>query len=82
MDQALRNVIRFCDLTLPQALPMATSSPAQAMGWIGRKGVLQVGADADIILLDENLSDIHLQGKEKSAHAGAFFSGSGARIRT
>lgn len=55
MDQAFRNVIRFCDLTLPQALPMATSSPAQAMGWIGRKGVLQAGADADVILLDENL---------------------------
>ena len=61
---------------------MATSSPAQAMGWIGCKGVLQAGADADVILLDENLSDIHLQGKEKSARTGAFFSGSGARIRT
>ena len=55
MDQALRNVIKFCDLSLPQALRMATLSPAQAMGWYGQKGVLQAGADADIILLDENI---------------------------
>jgi N-acetylglucosamine-6-phosphate deacetylase len=34
---------------------MATSTPAEAMGWGGRRGVLAPGADADVILLDERL---------------------------
>jgi N-acetylglucosamine-6-phosphate deacetylase len=34
---------------------MATATPANAMGWSGRKGVLAAGADADVILLDASL---------------------------
>lgn len=52
MDAALRNAMAFAGLTLPQALPMATTTPAEAMGLAGRKGVLAPGADADVVLLD------------------------------
>ena len=53
MDGVLRNVMQFTGLTLPEAIPMATSVPAKAMNLAGRKGVLQPGADADIVLLNE-----------------------------
>ena len=54
LDEVLRRVMRYADLTLPQALPMASTTPAAAMGLTGRKGTLQVGADADLILLDDD----------------------------
>ena len=52
MDKALRNVMNFTGLPFHEVLPMATSVPAEAMGWQGKKGTLQPGADADVILLD------------------------------
>ncbi len=52
MDAAVRNVMAFAGLTLPQALQMATAVPAEALRLAGHKGVLAPGADADIILLD------------------------------
>jgi len=55
LDEALRNLMRFADLTLREALPMATSTPAAAMNWTGRKGVLAAGADADVVILDREL---------------------------
>jgi N-acetylglucosamine-6-phosphate deacetylase len=56
LDQAVRNAMRFTGLPLHQVLPMATSVPAQAMGWGERRGALAPGAEADIILLDEKLA--------------------------
>jgi N-acetylglucosamine-6-phosphate deacetylase len=55
MDAVLRNVMQFAGLTLPEAIPMATSVPAAAMNLAGRKGVLQPGADADVVLLDDDI---------------------------
>jgi N-acetylglucosamine-6-phosphate deacetylase len=55
MDQGLRNLMDFAGLTLQEALPMATSTPAAAMGWDGRKGTISEGSDADIVLLDNQL---------------------------
>lgn len=52
LDAVLRNIMAFAGLTLAEALPMATSTPAAAMGLAGRKGVLAPGADADVMLLD------------------------------
>ncbi len=53
MPNALRNVMQFCDLTLEQAIPMLTEVPARSIGLYPQKGVLQVGADADIVLWDD-----------------------------
>ena len=53
LDEILRRVMRFAGLDLAQALPMATAVPAAALGLAGQKGSLQSGADADVILLDD-----------------------------
>ncbi len=53
MSQALRNLMRFCDLSLAEALPMLTRAPARAIGMYPRKGSLHAGADADIVIWDE-----------------------------
>ncbi len=53
MARALRNMMRFCDLTLAEALPMATRVPARSVGVYPRKGSLQARADADIALWDD-----------------------------
>lgn len=55
MDAAVRNAIAFTGMSLQEVLPMATSVPAEAMGLAGKKGVLAVGADADLVLLDPDL---------------------------
>jgi N-acetylglucosamine-6-phosphate deacetylase len=55
LDNAIRNVMRFAGVSLGQALTMSSATPAEAMGWKGRKGVLAPGADADVILLDSDL---------------------------
>ena len=53
MDEALRNMMRFCDLSLAEALPMLTRVPARSIGVYPRKGSLERGADADVVLWDE-----------------------------
>ena len=53
LDEILRRVMRHAGLSLAQALPMASAVPAAALGLAGRKGTLQPGTDADLILLDD-----------------------------
>ena len=55
LDQALRNMIKFTGMPLNEVLPMATSVPAEAMGWSGQLGALKPGADADVIILNDDL---------------------------
>jgi N-acetylglucosamine-6-phosphate deacetylase len=54
MPQALRNMMGFCDLSLAQAIPMLTATPAKSIGMYPQKGTLQVGSDADIVLWQED----------------------------
>ncbi len=50
LDRAVRNVMSFAGWRLAEALRLATLNPARVLGLDGR-GVLSVGADADIIVL-------------------------------
>ena len=56
MDAALRNVMRFAGLSINDALRMATTTPAEAMGLSSCKGIIQPGADADLALVDPDLN--------------------------
>ena len=37
-------------------LQMVTSVPAEAMGWQDQRGVLKPGADADVVVLNEDFN--------------------------
>jgi N-acetylglucosamine-6-phosphate deacetylase len=51
MDRAVRNLARFAEWDLPQAVAAASQNPARAAR-IANKGVLAVGADADFVVLN------------------------------
>ena len=51
MDEAVRNAVRFLDVSLAQAVRMAAETPAAALSLDG-KGKISVGCDADLVLLD------------------------------
>lgn len=54
LDRALRNVIAL-GIPFMDAVRMLTANPAKLLGIEFKKGALRAGADADIVLLDENL---------------------------
>ena len=58
MDLAVRNAVRLLGVGLPQAVRMAAANPAAVLGLADRKGLLQEGRDADMVLLDESLEVI------------------------
>lgn len=55
MAQAVRNAVRFGNISLPDAVRMASANPARVLGLEDQKGSLAPGMDADIVLLDEDL---------------------------
>lgn len=50
MDRAVRNLARFAEWELPQAVAAATQNPAR-VARIANKGALKTGADADFVVL-------------------------------
>jgi N-acetylglucosamine-6-phosphate deacetylase len=55
LDQAVRNVAKFTRRCLPECIRMATLTPARSIGVAGRKGSLETGKDADVVLLTSDL---------------------------
>ncbi|HXZ81460.1 MAG TPA: N-acetylglucosamine-6-phosphate deacetylase [Terriglobales bacterium] len=51
MDRAVRNITTFTPSTLQTAVRLATLNPARVLGIGDRKGILQPGADADLVVL-------------------------------
>ncbi len=56
LECAVQNMVQMVGLTIPQAIAMATATPAAALGLQGQKGVIQPGADADIIFIDSDFN--------------------------
>jgi N-acetylglucosamine-6-phosphate deacetylase len=56
MDRAIRNMVAFTGYSLEKVIPMATSTPAAAMGIADRKGRIAPGYDADLVILDKDLN--------------------------
>jgi N-acetylglucosamine-6-phosphate deacetylase len=54
LDKALRNIVGL-GIPLVEAVRMLTLNPAALLGIEFKKGALRVGADADILLLDEGM---------------------------
>ncbi len=55
MDAALRNAVSFLNVTVEEAVLMASTNPARLLGLGQRKGSIAAGMDADLVLLDEEL---------------------------
>ena len=55
MDRLIRTMVQKADIPLADAARMVSETPARIMGVYDRKGSLQKGKDADIIVMDEDL---------------------------
>jgi N-acetylglucosamine-6-phosphate deacetylase len=56
MDEAFQNILAFTGCTIPEAVRMASTTPARLIGEGKRKGRLVPGYDADITVLAPDLS--------------------------
>lgn len=56
MDQALRGTVRMLGLTVEDAIVLASANPARLLGLQDRKGSIAPGLDADLIILDDDLT--------------------------
>jgi N-acetylglucosamine-6-phosphate deacetylase len=54
MDRGMENLLRWLKLPPEQTWAMGTLNPANLLG-LARKGRLEVGADADLVLWDDDL---------------------------
>ncbi len=52
MDRAVRNVMKFANWELQQAVRLATLNPARTTGLHGKAGMLVAGASADVVALN------------------------------
>ena len=59
MDRLIRTMVQQAEIPLAEAVRMASETPARLMGIYDRKGSLEVGKDADIVMMD---SDLQVQG--------------------
>ena len=55
MDHCVRVAMDSMDLSLEDAFRMASLTPATIVGVSGRKGSLEAGKDADVVILDDDL---------------------------
>lgn len=56
MDRLIRTLVRKAEIPLEDAIRMASETPAKIMNVYDRKGSLQKGKDADIVIFDEELN--------------------------
>jgi N-acetylglucosamine-6-phosphate deacetylase len=52
MDRAVRNLMRFAEWNMPQAIAAASRNPAR-VARLANKGILAAGADADFVVLNQ-----------------------------
>lgn len=53
MNQALKNMLQFSQCRMQDVLKMVSSNPAKALGIFDRKGSIEPGKVADLVVLDE-----------------------------
>jgi len=55
INQAVKNFIKNTGLDLVHAIGLVTVNPARQLGMLAKKGSLEIGRDADIIIFDDSL---------------------------
>lgn len=66
MDQAFRNIIRFTNCSIAEAVQMTSGNQAKEFG-LSSKGFLKKGMDADFVLMNQNLE------VEETYHLGKLY---------
>ncbi|MFO8033925.1 MAG: N-acetylglucosamine-6-phosphate deacetylase [Candidatus Bipolaricaulota bacterium] len=56
MNRAVKNFMNWTGCSLPEAVRCASFNPARLLGLDERKGSLEVGKDADLVVFDEELA--------------------------
>ncbi|WP_366247618.1 N-acetylglucosamine-6-phosphate deacetylase [Terribacillus aidingensis] len=56
MKDAIRNMAAYADVSVADIAKMTAENPAKQYGIYDRKGSLEIGKDADIVLLDDQLT--------------------------
>ncbi|MDU5080966.1 N-acetylglucosamine-6-phosphate deacetylase [Tissierella carlieri] len=56
LRDAVYNMIYYLDIPINDAIRMASLSPAKAIGINGHKGSIEIGKDADMILIDKDIN--------------------------
>jgi N-acetylglucosamine-6-phosphate deacetylase len=59
MIDLVRNMVQLVDVPLVAAVRLATRNPARALGLEGKKGILAVGADADLVAFTDDFAVQH-----------------------
>ena len=54
LHQELKRMVELYEIPLEQALPFVTSNVAQGLGLEDKKGCVKIGADADLVILEED----------------------------
>ena len=54
-DRLVRTAVTLGEIPMPQAVRMATATPARIMGVSDRKGSLRPGFDADMVMFNDNV---------------------------
>lgn len=57
-DRLVRTMVEVAEVPLEDAVTMMTSTPASILGIRNRKGALEPGMDADIVIFDKNINII------------------------
>lgn len=65
LDKAMRTMIKHGGASLPQASQMASLNAARILEWKYRRGILAVGKDADLVILDKRR---HVEMTVKAGH--------------
>ncbi len=55
-DRIVRNMVQLAEVPIFDAVKMATDTPARIMKVNNRKGSIEKGKDADVIIFDENIN--------------------------
>ena len=58
-DRLVRTMVREAGCSISEAVMMISGNPARVMGLSDRKGSIEPGKDADIVVFDDNVNVVH-----------------------
>jgi N-acetylglucosamine-6-phosphate deacetylase len=70
LNRGVANVKKHTDLSVPEVIRAASLNPASSIGRAGDKGSLEIGKDADIVLLDKEFNVLSTYGKGRMIYHG------------